>query len=100
VHSRLPYEVNKAIVDLAAQSKDYVCAVDVAGVIAIRERLDEFVELYAYARSLGINYRSSLRNPFWVLPGIVALSDADWSRHPDSATTSRVIERGLDEISV
>lgn len=56
MHSRLPYEVNKAIVDLAAQSKDYVCAVDVAGGDSYyAERLEEFVELYAYARSLGIN---------------------------------------------
>ncbi len=56
MHSRLPYAVNKAIVDLAAQSKDYVCAVDVAGGDSYyAERLEEFIELYAYARSLGIN---------------------------------------------
>ncbi|OLP15993.1 adenosine deaminase [Leptolyngbya sp. 'hensonii'] len=56
MHSRLPYEVNRAIVDLAAQSRQYVCAVDLAGGDAhYAERLDEFVELYAYARSLGLN---------------------------------------------
>ncbi len=56
MHSRLPYEVNRAIVDLAAQSRDYVCAIDLAGGdIHYRDRLDEFVELYAYARSLDIN---------------------------------------------
>lgn len=55
MHSRLPYEVNKAIVDLAAQTKEYVCAVDMAGGDAqIAERLDEFVGLYKYAQSLGI----------------------------------------------
>lgn len=55
MHSRLPYEVNKAIVDLAASSKDFVCAIDMAGGDAqIAERLDEFVGLYKYARSLGI----------------------------------------------
>lgn len=55
MHSRLPYEVNKAIVDLAAQNKNYVCAVDVAGGDAYyAERLEEFVGLYAMARSLGI----------------------------------------------
>ncbi len=55
MHSRLPYEVNKAIVDLAAQAKEYVCAVDLAGGDAhYAERLDEFVGLYAYARSLGL----------------------------------------------
>jgi len=55
MHSRLPYEVNKAIVDLAAQAKDYVCAVDLAGGDShVAERLDEFVGLYKYARSLGL----------------------------------------------
>ena len=54
MHSRLPYEVNRAIVELAAQS-DYVCAIDVAGGDAhYAERLDEFVELYAHARSLNL----------------------------------------------
>jgi adenosine deaminase len=56
MHSRLPYEVNRAIVDLAAQSRDYVCAIDLAGGDAhYAERLDEFVSLYAYARELGLN---------------------------------------------
>ncbi|MEA5511891.1 adenosine deaminase [Crocosphaera sp. UHCC 0190] len=54
-HSRLPYEVNKAIVDLAADRKDYVCAIDVAGGDShYRERLEEFIGLYKYARSLGL----------------------------------------------
>ena len=56
MHSRLPYEVNRAIVELAAQSQDYVCAVDVAGGDNhYGERLEEFIQLYAYARSLGLN---------------------------------------------
>lgn len=56
MHSRLPYEVNKAIVDLAAQNREYVCAVDVAGGDGhYAARLEEFVGLYAYARSLGVN---------------------------------------------
>lgn len=55
MHSRLPYEVNRAIVDLAAQMGEYVCAIDFAGGDAcIGERLDEFVGLYQYARSIGI----------------------------------------------
>jgi adenosine deaminase len=55
IHSRLPYEVNKAIVDLAAQMREYVCAIDIAGGDShIKERLDEFIGLYRYARSLGI----------------------------------------------
>jgi len=56
MHSRLPHEVNRAIVDLAAQMKHCVCGIDLAGGDAYyAERLDEFVELYARARSLGIN---------------------------------------------
>jgi adenosine deaminase len=56
MHSRLPYEVNRAIVDLAAQWPEYICAIDVAGGDShYAERLDEWVELYAYARSLNIN---------------------------------------------
>jgi adenosine deaminase len=55
IHSRLPYEVNRAIVDLAAQRREYVCAIDIAGGDAhIANRLDEFVGLYRYARSLGL----------------------------------------------
>ncbi len=56
MHSRLPYEVNRAIVDLAAQKRDYVCAVDIAGGDShVGERLEEFVGLYERARSLGLN---------------------------------------------
>jgi adenosine deaminase len=55
MHSRLPYEVNRAIVDLAAQMPHYICAVDLAGGDGhYRDRLDEFIELYAYARSLNV----------------------------------------------
>lgn len=56
MHSRLPFEVNKAIVDLAAQNREYVCAVDVAGGDRIYgERMPEWISLYNYARSLGLN---------------------------------------------
>lgn len=56
MHSRLPHEVNQAIVDLAAQYPQYVCAVDLAGGDAqYADRLDEFVSLYAKARDLGLN---------------------------------------------
>ncbi|MGF1490974.1 MAG: adenosine deaminase [Microcoleaceae cyanobacterium] len=55
MHSRLPYAVNQAIVDLAANHPQYVCAIDLAGGDAhYAERLDEFVGLYDYARSLGL----------------------------------------------
>lgn len=56
MHSKLPYAVNRAIVEVAAQFREYVCAIDVAGGDNhYGERLDEFIELYAYARSLGLN---------------------------------------------
>ncbi|MBW4634546.1 MAG: adenosine deaminase [Iphinoe sp. HA4291-MV1] len=56
MHSRLPFEVNQAIVDLAAQNRQYVCAIDVAGGDTyFAERMDEWVSLYNYARSLGLN---------------------------------------------
>lgn len=56
MHSKLPYAVNRAIVELAAQFREYVCGVDVAGGDNhYGDRIEEFVELYAYARSLGLN---------------------------------------------
>ena len=56
MHSRLPYDVNRAIVDLAAQYPEFVCAIDLAGGdTQYGERLDEFVGLYAYARQLGVS---------------------------------------------
>ncbi|MFM7425605.1 MAG: adenosine deaminase [Elainella sp.] len=55
MHSRLPYEVNRAIVDLAAQMPDYVCGIDLAGGDNhYGTRMAEYVELYSYARSLGL----------------------------------------------
>lgn len=55
MHSRLPYEVNKAIIDLAANTRGYVCAVDIAGGDShYEERLGEFTSLYQYAHSLGL----------------------------------------------
>lgn len=52
MHSRLSYEVNRAIIDIAADHPEYVCAVDLAGGDALyAERMDELKELYRYARS-------------------------------------------------
>ena len=56
MHSRLSFEVNKAIIDLAAQNRKYVCAIDVAGGDRYYdERMEEWISLYNYAHSLGIN---------------------------------------------
>jgi adenosine deaminase len=55
MHSRLPFEVNKAIVDLAAANKSEVCGIDIAGGDShYAERLEEFVGLYKYAQGLGL----------------------------------------------
>ncbi|MEB3341197.1 adenosine deaminase [Okeania sp.] len=54
-HTRLPDEVNRAIVDLAIQIPQYVCAIDVAGGDNnYKERIDEFIKLYKYAREQGV----------------------------------------------
>lgn len=54
-HTRLPYQVNQAIVDLAVQMPEYVCAIDVAGGDNnYKERIDEFIKLYRYAREQGV----------------------------------------------
>ncbi len=56
MHSRLPYEVNRAIVELAAQMPEYVCGIDIAGGDAhYADRLPELIQLYEYGRSLGLN---------------------------------------------
>ncbi len=55
MHSRLPYEVNRAIVDLAAQYPQYVCAIDLAGGDAhYGERMAEYIQLYAHALQQGL----------------------------------------------
>ncbi len=56
MHSRLPFEVNQAIIDLAAQNREYVCGIDVAGGDRYyAERMAEWIHLYNYAHSLNIN---------------------------------------------
>lgn len=56
MHSRLPSQVNKAIVDLALEMKEYVCAIDIAGGDShYQTRLEEFAGLYSYAQEEGLN---------------------------------------------
>lgn len=56
MHSRLPYDVNRAILDLATSRTDIICGVDLAGPdLLYGEKMDELVELFARARSLGLN---------------------------------------------
>jgi adenosine deaminase len=55
MHSLLPYEVNKAIVDLAVDMRRNVCGIDLAGPdAAYGPRLTEFVKLFRYARRRGL----------------------------------------------
>jgi len=55
MHSRLPYAVNKAILDLATSLPEYVCGVDLAGPdIFYAERLEEWVGLFQNACARGI----------------------------------------------
>ena len=55
MHTKLPYAVNKAIVDLAIDRPESICGIDLAGSDRLYgERMEEFVALYRYARSHGI----------------------------------------------
>jgi adenosine deaminase len=54
MHSRLPVNVNRAIVELAARETD-VCGVDLGGPdVLYGAQLDDLVRLFQYARSLGL----------------------------------------------
>lgn len=56
MHSRLPYAINRAIIDLAASEPDHVCGVDLGGPdVLYADRLPELVDLFRYARSLRLN---------------------------------------------
>ena len=55
MHSKLPTHINRAIVDLAASERDKVCGVDLSGPDTLYAgRLDELIDLFQYARSLGL----------------------------------------------
>jgi adenosine deaminase len=55
MHSRLPYEINRAMLDLAAALPDLVCGVDLAGPDTLYAgRMDDLLELFRYARFLGL----------------------------------------------
>ncbi len=54
LHSRLPYEINRATLELAAQYPEYVCGIDIAGGDAAYN-LEEIKRLYSHAQDLGLN---------------------------------------------
>jgi adenosine deaminase len=56
MHSRLPYDVNRAILNLAESRTDIICGVDLAGPdVLYGEKMNELVDLFARARSAGLN---------------------------------------------
>jgi adenosine deaminase len=55
LHSQLPYSVNKAMIDLAAAEPGRICGIDLAGPDThYAARMDEFVDLFAQAKALGL----------------------------------------------
>ncbi len=55
MHTALPYAVNKAMIDVAADLSHAVCGIDLAGSDRLYgERMEEFVQLYRYAQSRGL----------------------------------------------
>lgn len=61
LHTRLPYEVNRAIVETAAKFPGMVAGIDMAGGTSVYgERMSEFVELYKYALALGLKTTAHL----------------------------------------
>lgn len=55
MHSRLPYEINRAMLELAASMPEHVCGIDLAGPDTVYAgRLGEFIDLLQYARALGL----------------------------------------------
>ena len=53
MHSRLPYEINRATIELAAQYPEYVCGVDIAGGDSAYN-LEALARLYSQAREMGL----------------------------------------------
>jgi adenosine deaminase len=55
MHSRLPLDVNRAIVELAGEMSDVVCGIDLAGPDTLyAQRMPELRELFEQARALGL----------------------------------------------
>lgn len=73
LHSRLPYDVNRRMVELAAARKDVICGIDLAGPDAEYEpRLDEWVELFRWAEKHGVRRTGHLfETPSGCIPGLL-----------------------------
>ncbi len=77
---------------LAAQNKQYVCAVDVAGGDSYyADRLEEWISLYDYARSLGVKTTGHLyETTAGCYPELLPLSYANGHGIQIHPTVSRV----------
>ncbi len=55
MHSRLPYEINLAILDIATEMPECVCGVDLAGPDTLyAEKMGEFISLFKLAKDRGV----------------------------------------------
>lgn len=55
MHSQLPYEINRATLEIAAKLPEMVCGIDLAGPdVYYAARMEEWINLFSLARSLGI----------------------------------------------
>lgn len=75
--SRLPVDLNKAIVDVAASMPEYVCAVDLAGPNEpYEDRRADFHEMIEYAKGKGLNVTAHLfETPMGCVPELLPLVD-------------------------
>jgi adenosine deaminase len=73
MHSRLPYEVNRALLDIAVKYPDYVCGVDLAGPdVLYAECMDEWISLFKQAGEMGIKTTGHLfETPDGCLPELL-----------------------------
>jgi adenosine deaminase len=61
MHTRLPYAVNRAIVELAASMPEKVCGVDIAGPDTLyADKMNELLDLLRYAKSFGLKTTAHL----------------------------------------
>jgi adenosine deaminase len=61
MHTRLPYPVNRAIVELAADMPEKVCGIDIAGPDTLyADKMDELLDLFRYAKSFTLKTTAHL----------------------------------------
>src|SRR5579875_1437163 len=108
MHSRLPYAINRAIVDLAASESECVCGVDLAGpdtLCGTPARVDGPLRLRTFFRPE--NHLPPFRDAQRALSGVVAVCRPHRARHSDSVAATgtfgshrrtRAVFRGLSNV--